>query len=285
MARPLRLEFPAALYHVTTKGDRRKDIYLDNEDRLGWLDIVGAVCYRFNWSVHAYCQMSDYYHLVVETTDGNLSKGMRQLNGVYTQRFNRRHGATGHLFQGRYKAVLVQKEKYLLELVRYVVLNPVRTGLVENPGEWHWSSFRSVVGEINPQAWLDVNWQLDQFGTRRRSAIRAYRRFIAEGKSLPSPLDCIRHQIFLGDDAFVAQYRDHVDPEQLREIAKAKQRSAAMPLDEYQKRYPTRNEALARAYMSGAYTMAEIGDYFGVHYVTVSRAVQEFEQQGQKSND
>ena len=133
MARPLRLEFAGALYHVTSRGDRREDIYLDDGDRQDWLAVLAHVCERFNWVVHAYCQMTNHYHLLVETVDGNLSQGMRQLNGLYTQRFNRRHRQVGHLFQGRYKAILVQKEAHLLELSRYVVLNPVRAGMVALP--------------------------------------------------------------------------------------------------------------------------------------------------------
>ncbi len=120
MARPLRLEMAGGIYHVTSRGDRRGSIYLEDDDRDDWLAVLGTVCGRFNWVVHAYCQMTNHYHLLVETVDGNLSNGMRQLNGQYTQRFNRRHKLVGHLFQGRYKAILVQKEAYLLELSRYV---------------------------------------------------------------------------------------------------------------------------------------------------------------------
>ena len=123
MARPLRIEFAGALYHVTSRGDGRDDIFLDEEDRELWLDVLKTVCERFNWVVHAYCQMGNHYHILIETPDGNLSKGMRQLNGVYTQRFNRIHNRVGHVFQGRYKAILVQKDAYLLELSRYIVLN------------------------------------------------------------------------------------------------------------------------------------------------------------------
>jgi len=141
MARPLRLEFAGALYHVTSRGDRREDIYLDDDDRAAWLAVIGDVCARFNWIVHAYCQMTNHYHLLVETVDGNLSKGMRQLNGVYTQRFNRRHGMVGHLFQGRYKAILIQKDTYLLELTRYVVLNPLRARIVSRLEDWLLSQF------------------------------------------------------------------------------------------------------------------------------------------------
>lgn len=155
MARPLRLEYPGALYHVTARGDRREDIFFQDEDRTEFLSVLGVVCERFNWIIHAYCQMNNHYHLLLETVDGNLWRGMRQLNGVYTQRFNRRHGLVGHLFQGRYKAILVQKDAYLLELARYVVLNPVRARMVLDPAEWPWSSYPVIIGEAPVPDWLD----------------------------------------------------------------------------------------------------------------------------------
>ena len=111
MARPLRLEFPGALYHVTSRGDGREDIYLSDDDRSAWLAVLGQVCVRFNWVCHAYCLMTNHYHIVIETPDANLSKGMRQLNGVYTQSFNRAHARGGHVFQGRFKAILVNGAK------------------------------------------------------------------------------------------------------------------------------------------------------------------------------
>ena len=141
MARPLRLEFAGALYHITSRGDRREAINRAADDREAWLEVLGNVCARFNWVLYAYCQMTNHYHVLVETIDGNLSRGMRQLNGRYTQRFNRRHSLVGHVLQGRYKAILVQKETYLLELTRYVVLNPLRAGVVNQPEDWPWSSY------------------------------------------------------------------------------------------------------------------------------------------------
>lgn len=126
MARPLRIELSGGLYHVTSRGDRREDIYDGKQDCEAWLTIFGNVCERFNWICHAYCQMTNHYHIVAETPEGNSSKGMRQLNGVYTQWVNRTHGNVGHLFQGRFKGVLVERDSYLIELARYVVLNPVR---------------------------------------------------------------------------------------------------------------------------------------------------------------
>ena len=273
MARPLRLEYAGALYHVTSRGDRREDIYLDDDDRVAWLEVLGLVCHRFNWVVHGYCQMSNHYHLLVETVDGNLSRGMRQLNGTYTQRFNRSHGLGGHLFQGRYKAILVQKEAYLLELSRYIVLNPLRAGMVELPEQWPWSSHGAMTGLRACPDWIDQDWLLGQFGTHRKQAIKAYKRFVLEGRGVNSPLALTQHQLLLGDEGFVQQYRQQSQPEVLRELSKAHRRSLAKTLAEYQTEFVDRDQAMAQAYLSGAYTMAEIGDHFGVHYMTVSRAV------------
>ncbi len=277
MARPLRLEFSGALYHVTSRGDRQEDIFLCDEDRQDWLDVLETVCDRFNWVVHAFCQMTNHYHLLLETVDGNLSKGMRQMNGLYTQRFNRRHRMVGHLFQGRYKAILVQKEAYLLELTRYVVLNPLRAHMVNDLNDWRWSSYPVVMGQAATPQWLDADWLLGQFGTERHLARQHYRDFVMSGKGVPSPLQGTRHQLLLGDDAFVESHRQPPNGDALRELSKAHRKSVALSLNEYRLRYPDRDEAMAQAYLSGAYSMAEIGQYFGVHYMTVSRAVRKFE--------
>lgn len=157
MSRPLRIEFTGALYHATSRGDGREVIFLGDEDRYLFLDVLSEVVRGFNWAIHAYCLMDNHYHLLIETSEGNLSKGMRQLNGVYTQRFNRRHGRVGHVFQGRYKAILVQKESYLLELARYVVLNPVRARMVRTPDQWPWSSYRATAGLDPAPSWLMID--------------------------------------------------------------------------------------------------------------------------------
>jgi REP element-mobilizing transposase RayT len=130
MARPLRLEFPGALYHVFSRGDGREDIYRAPGDRRLFLDVLGGVWERYRWTIHSYCLMGNHDHLVVETPEANLARCMRELNGVYAQRFNRLYQRVGHVFQGRYKAILGQKEAYFLELARYAVLNPVRAGMV-----------------------------------------------------------------------------------------------------------------------------------------------------------
>ena len=279
MTRPLRLEFAGALYHVTARGDRQEEIYLDGEDRVGYLELLAEVCARFNWTVHAYCLMTNHYHLLVETPDANLSTGMRQLNGVYTLRFNRRHQRVGHVFQGRYHAVLVQKETYLLELTRYVALNPVRAGIVARAGQWPWSSYRATVGDVPALRWLETDWVLAQFASRRGEAVDRYARFVGDGAGVASPWEFLKHQSILGDNAFVAKFRDPSRLEQLSEIPKTQRRPLSGELTAYRSDYP-RDEAMARAYLSGAYTMKEIADFFGVHYMTVSRAVRKHEQLG-----
>ena len=182
------------------------------------------------------------------------------------------------MLQGRYKAILVQKETYLLELTRYVVLNPLRAGMVAQPEDWPWSSYRAMIGAVSVPSWLDVDWLLGQFASQRTRAIQAYRHFVREGQGLPRPWDQVQHQLLLGDAAFVEQYKHEKHPEALREVSKAQRRSMALSLKEYQQGARSRKEAMTQAYLSGAYTMAEIGNHFGVHYMTVSRALREFEE-------
>lgn len=279
MARPLRLEFAGALYHVTARGDGREDIYLADGDRRLFLDVLGSVWDRFNWTVHAYCLMTNHYHLLVETPDANLSKGMRQLNGVYTQRFNRTHDRTGHVFQGRYKAILVQKETYLLELARYLVLNPVRTRMVRKPQKWPWSSYRAMLGKQSAPEWLETRWILAAFGEREAEAVEGYVRFVAEGKGQPSPWEQLKHQVFLGSDAFVESMRCKVPGSRdLREIPQTKARPTAKPLSYYARHHANRDRAIAAAYASGGYTMQDVGDFFGLHYSRVSKIIQAADQ-------
>jgi len=157
MARPLRIELSGGLYHVTSHGDRREDIYFSDADREAWLALLGQVCERFSWCCHAYCQMTNYYHVVVETPEGNLAQGMRQLSGSYTQSINQAHGRVGHVFHGRYKSILIEKDSYLLELARYVVLNPLRAGMINEIGDWPWSSYPAMIGAVPTLVWLQTD--------------------------------------------------------------------------------------------------------------------------------
>lgn len=277
MTRPLRLEFPGALYHVTSRGDRRGPIYRDHTDRQSWLEELGKVCSRFNFVVHAYCEMTNHYHLVVETVDGNLARGIRQLNGAYSQLFNRRHSLVGHVFQGRYKAILVQKESYLLELARYVVLNPVRAGMVAAPEDWAWSSYTHFMNSKSIPGWLEVDWLLSQFGANRQNARREYNRFVLRGIGALSPLRDVKHQILLGDKEFIAKRICGPETELLSDLPRTQRRAVALPLAEYASRYCNRDEAMARAYNSMAHSMAAIALHFQVSTRTVGRAVKQFQ--------
>lgn len=271
MARPLRLEFTGALYHITSRGDRHEDIYEDDADRKAFTSVLGNVCKTYNWVCHAYCLMSNHYHLLIETPDANLSRGMRQLNGVYTQAFNRAHGQAGHVFQGRYKAILVEKDSYLLELSRYIVLNPVRAGMVASAKDWPWSSYRATVGEVKRPHYLNVEWLLAVFAKRKSVAIYRYKKFVAEGKGLPSPWALVRKQIYLGSEQFVEKMQLFVDGDkQLDEIPASQRRPVPKALSEYELSSQDRNTAIINSYQSGGYTLKEIGKFFGLHYSSVS---------------
>lgn len=273
MARPLRVEFAGGLYHVTSRGDRREDIYLDDGDRYLWLDVLGQTCRRFNWICHAWCQMTNHYHLVMETVEGNLSEGMRQLNGVYTQAANRKHRRAGHVFQGRYKAILVEKDRHLLELSRYVVLNPVRAGMVDDAGNWLWSSYHAMLGLAESPVWLQTDWLLGQFGETRDIAIASYVDFVRAGVRSPSIWAGLRNQVFLGDEEFVRRTQALAGQLDVAEIPSAQRRPPGKSLDHYRATADSMSKAMRAAFASGDYTMAEIARYFGVHYSTVSRAV------------
>jgi putative transposase len=277
MARPLRLEFAGAIYHVTSRGDRQEPIYRNDGDRYAWLSILASVCARFHWNIHAFCLMGNHYHIVVETPDGNLARGMRQLNGEYTQRFNFRNSVIGHLFQGRYKAILVQRQTYLLALSRYVVLNPVRAGMVASADQWPWSSYSMTCCDAPAPGWLDTHWLLSQFGEQRGAAVHAYRDFVASGRGTASPLINTRHQLLLGDDDFVKRFNSGEMLIHKTETSRTHKKGVALALHEYRASFDIEGEAMARAYLSGAYTMSEIAEHFAVHYKTVSRAVRNFE--------
>jgi REP element-mobilizing transposase RayT len=208
MARPLRLEFPGALYHVTARGNAQQPIFLDDTDRHHFLRLLGGEIQQQRWRCYVYCLMGNHYHLVVEAPEPNLSRGLRRLHGTYTQWFNRRHRQVGHLLQGRFKSVLVEKESYLLELARYVVLNPVRAGLVTDPSDWVWSSYRATVGRQDAPDWLDVPAVLTLFDPVAATAQAAYRRFVADGVGQPTSWAQVTGQIFLGSPEFL----DRIEP-------------------------------------------------------------------------
>ncbi|MBI2358431.1 MAG: transposase [Deltaproteobacteria bacterium] len=279
MARPLRIEFPGAIYHVTSRGNARLTIYKDDQDRQSFLGTLADVIDRHHWLCHAYCLMNNHYHLVVETPDGNLSKGMRQLNGVYTQRFNRRHGTVGHVFQGRFKAILVERDTYLLELCRYVVLNPVRTATVPSAERWRWSSYRATAGLEKPAGFLTIDWVLGQLGRHRFQAQRRYREFVRAGLGRPSPWNDLRGRSMLGGDDFLKEMKPFLQGKMtLREISRA-ERFADRPAlakvlsaEKFENK-KGRDRAIRQAHVSYGYSLIEIARQLGLHYTTISKIV------------
>ena len=272
MARPLRIEFPGAVYHLTSRGNARQKIFLNNEDRKMFLEILFHVVTRYGWLCHAYCLMDNHYHLLVETPKPTLCSGMRQLNGVYTQAYNRGHKKVGHLLQGRYKAILVEKEAHLLELCRYVVLNPLRVKERDRVDQWKWSSYRATAGLARAEKFLTVDWILSQFGSRKSEARRRYREFVKEGLG-EQPWENLKAQIYLGGDKFIEQHT--VGGDSLEEVPR-EQWNPVRPSLEKLFRGKGIN-AIEAAYRDHGYRMREIAEHLEVHYATVSRRLKRIE--------
>ena len=203
MTRSLRIQYPCAVYHVTSRGNERKNIFRTDQDRFLFLRVLGEMLDEYQVVCHAWVLMDNHYHILLETPEANLSRAIRHLNGVYTQRFNRRNYRVGHLFQGRFKAILVQKGIHLLELCRYVVLNPVRARLVDHPRKWLWSSYRQTAGIEKREDWLEVGWVLGHFGVLSSRAARAYQKFVLEGAAIrESPWEKVQGHIYHGSKEF-----------------------------------------------------------------------------------
>lgn len=271
VARPLRVAFPGALYHVTSRGNAREAIFHCDADRRLFLGVLGDVVARYHWRCHAYCLMTNHYHLLLDTPRANLSLGMRQLNGLYTQRFNRGHNRVGHVFQGRFKGILVERESHLLELARYVVLNPVRAGLVDAAEGYRWSSLRATLGLSPAPSWLTLDALVAPFGSRLR-----YLEFVREGVGAASPWAALRGSL-LGSEGFAQRMGGHLEAKaEEPEITRRERRVCRQSLEEL---FPAqvvedrelRNHRIREASRTRGFTLAEISRHLGLHYSTVSR--------------
>jgi REP element-mobilizing transposase RayT len=279
MARPLRIQYPGAVYHITSRGNAGQPIFKDDRDREEFLVTLGRVTDRYRWRCHGYCLMRNHYHLVIETPEGNLVLGMRQLNGVYTQTFNRRHSRMGHLFQGRYHAILVQKDSHLLEVCRYVVLNPVRAGLVKRADQWQWSSYGGTAGIKTPHPCLTTEWILGQFGQTRSRAAERYRTFVQDGVEAEPIWTRVKGQSLLGGETFLRRLLPYVrGREAVKEFPRSQRYATRPPLA---KLLPPRvvgaklrrHRAITAAVERFGYTQKAVADFLGLHYSTVSRLV------------
>jgi len=285
MARPLRIEFPGAIYHVTSRGDRREPIFDDDADRETFIDVVARALMRFDACALAFCLMDNHYHLVLHTRRANLSALMQQINGVYTQAYNRRHAKVGHLFQGRFKAILVDRDAYLLEVCRYVDLNPVRAAMVGDPAQWPWSSYCAHTGLATALPWLDTpalhGYLLGYDAVTDHDRVLAASRYVtlvAQGKDVRLWDDALKGQIYLGDEAFMARMQAVLTPAQVMasDIPSVQRRLQPMNLAHFFNQYP-RNEAIVRAHVAGGYSMSVIAREAGISVSRVSRIVREWE--------
>jgi REP element-mobilizing transposase RayT len=283
MARPLRIEFPGAVYHVTSRGNRREPIFVDDADRAALLQTVGDAAERFGASLLAYCLMDNHYHFVLRTHQPNLSRLMRQINGVYTQAFNRRHGKAGHVFQGRFKAIVVDSDAYLLAVCRYVELNPVRARLSDDAAAWRWSSCRAHLGLAEAPAWLDSTTLFAQLLGRpaaslhdRQRARQHYAEGLAAGRDDSLWPQALRQQIYLGDEAFVARLQAGAAEPSARpgdgDIPREQTRPP-LTLPQWLATGPTREVALRRAHIEGGWTLTAIARELGLSVSRVSRLV------------
>lgn len=279
MARPLRIEYPGAVYHITNRGNDKKDIFKDDQDRETFLKILTFVNKRYHWLCHAYCLMDNHYHLMIETPDGNLSLGMRQLNGVYTQAQNKRRNKTGHLFQGRYKAILIQKDTHLLEVCRYVVLNPVRAKMVEKPEDWKWSSYRATAGKEPTHSCLTTDWILGQFSRTRVKAEKEYRQFVKRGIGKETIWNAVKGQTLLGEDDFADSLADHLKRHKdIPEIPKSQRYANRPALDKLLSESiiadrRKRDKKIVDAVEKYGYTQRAIADHIGMHFTYVSQII------------
>lgn len=260
MARPLRLEIADGLYHVIARGNARDWIYQGERDYERFLEQLAQVVDRFGWIVYAYCLMGNHYHLLFRTPRPNLCRGIRQLNGVYAQWFNKTRGRVGHLFEGRFKGLLVSEESHLLELGRYIVLNPVRARLCALPEEWRWSSYPATVGLAARPRFLQPEELLANFDHKQH----AYRRFVLDGIGLDRP--SIIAGLYAGDETFANR---HAPFTPISEIPRRHWQPTRPSLDQLLD--PAEPATIRAAYSTHGYTLTAIANHLNLHYTTISR--------------
>jgi REP element-mobilizing transposase RayT len=269
MSRPLRIEYPGAVYEITVRGNAGMDIFKQDDDRLLFLQNFGRVCKRFGWKCYAYCLLNSEYQLLIETPKPNLSQGMREVNGVFTQAINRKYQQRGHIFEGRFQSIVVDKKTYLAEIHRKLALMPVYKQFVDSPLEWNWSHYRGIMGKDWAPSWLSWKPFLKTFSDNTGEARRQYAEFVAKQQSQQQSFP-IKARIILGSESFIEKVQNKV-PQQILSEKSLKQQNLNKSLTEFQLRYKTRNEAIREAYNSGDFTLKQIGEHFKLHYTSVSR--------------
>jgi putative transposase len=285
MARPLRIEYPGAFYHVTSRGNEQKDVFKSQKDRERFLSYVESAVVRYGAVVHTWCLMSNHYHLLLETPSGNLSQIMRHINGAYTTYFNVKRKRAGHLFQGRYQAILVEADAYAVELSRYMHLNPVRAGMVAKPEHYQWSSYQSYIGQCTTPEWLKTDFILGYFGRQASDANNSYRRFVEDllDSEYESPLTATVASTVLGRSAFVREVSErHLGEKRAERSMPAVKALALRPsMDEIIMKIKAelgdraellRNVSLYCCQKYSGAKLKDIGERFGISDAAVSQA-------------
>jgi REP element-mobilizing transposase RayT len=295
MVRPLRIEYSGAYYHITSRRNERKPVFKGSRDRERFVSYLESATERYGAVVHIYCLMDNHYHLFLETPRGNLSQIMHHINGAYTTYFNVKRDRSGHLFQGRYKALLVDADEYAVELSRYIHLNPVRAGIVPSPEEYKWSSCQYYTGKIKSPEWLEESLILGYFGKKRKSACKSYRDFVYSviDEEYKSPLTELTQSIFLGGDAFISEIKSKylVDKKEDRDIPALKTLTKKPDFDEIEKEVDSIYQSDSRIvrqiklYVSHRFSgrkLKEIGKQYGISESGVTQASRRIKIQAEK---
>lgn len=287
MARQLRIEFPGAFYHITSRGNQKQDIFLSDDDRLYFLKCLGEAYSRYESLIHAYCIMNNHYHLFLETPRGNLSRVLHLVNTTYSIYFNKKWERCGHPLQGRFKAILVQAEHYARELVPYIHLNPVRSGITDSPEKYEWSNYREYVGLMDSRPWTRSSLVLNLFGSQREEARLRYAEYVTwrGGQRLPHPLSEAKSTGILGQPDFIHRMHQTRMPEvcpnaerELPELLKSKARPdmgtivAAVEAVLGPKNRHAKKVAIFITHKNTDYTLQELGEFYRMSVSAISEA-------------
>lgn len=289
MARPLRIEYPGAFYHITARGNERKDIFRGESDRKRFLAYLETAVIRYKAVIHVYCLMNNHYHLLMSTPAGNLSQILRHINGAYTVYYNKRHHRFGHLFQGRYKAILVEADEYAGELSRYIHLNPVRAGLANLPEGYPWTSYLNYIGKKKAPGWQSTDWLLRYFGKTPAEAQRRYRAFVEAkiGVAEEDPLKEAIASTVLGGPDFIEEIKGKYlgGRKRNRDVPAVAALTRQVPqkiaervrLEFRDSPEHARKVAIYLSQKFSGLSLREIGKQFGIRESAVSQASRRFE--------
>jgi putative transposase len=284
MSRPLRIAYPGAFYHITSRGNERKPVFKSGRDREKFLEYLESATSRYKAVIHVYCLMDNHYHLLLETPAGNLPRIMRHINGAYTTYFNVKRNRSGHLFQGRYKAILIDADEYAKELSRYIHLNPVRAGLVEKPEDYPWSSYRDYTGGRKPAGWLKRDFILEYFDAKEPAAQEKYKTFVNQlaKENYETPLKDLFASTILGCAEFITYLKEHhlKDTQPDRNVPATRRLSEMLSMPDIiekvdQAVFDERLSRNIKLYLCREFTgerLKEIGDRFHVSESAVSHA-------------